>query len=62
MSEIKCPKCGSVFKIDEENYDSIVKQVRDSEFNKELLWQYQKLYSDSVSCIERVGIAFTQSV
>lgn len=45
MSEIKCPKCGSVFKIDEENYDSIVKQVRDSEFNKEIEnreKQYQK--------------------
>lgn len=45
MSEIKCPKCGSVFKIDEENYDSIVKQVRDSEFNREIEnreKQYQK--------------------
>ena len=37
MNEIKCPKCGEVFTIDEQAYDSIVKQVRDSEFEKEVL-------------------------
>ncbi len=36
MQEIKCPKCGSVFKIDESNYESIVKQIRDKEFIHEL--------------------------
>lgn len=36
MNEIKCPKCGEVFKIDEASYASIVKQVRDDEFNAEL--------------------------
>lgn len=36
MNEIKCPKCGTVFQIDEKEYDSIVKQIRDSEFNKEI--------------------------
>jgi len=36
MPEIKCPNCGEVFQIDESNYDSIVKQVRDHEFNEEL--------------------------
>ena len=34
MPEIKCPNCGEVFQIDESNYDSIVKQVRDHEFIK----------------------------
>ena len=34
MPEIKCPNCGEVFQIDESNYDSIVKQVRDHEFNE----------------------------
>lgn len=32
MNEIKCPKCGSMFKIDEQNYNSILKQIRDQEF------------------------------
>ena len=36
MQEIKCPKCGEVFKIDESNYNSIVKQIRDHEFTEEL--------------------------
>ena len=36
MNEIKCPSCGKVFKIDESSYDSIVKQIRDHEFEKEL--------------------------
>ncbi len=36
MNQIKCPKCGEVFKIDETAYAAIVKQVRDSEFQSEL--------------------------
>lgn len=35
-NEIKCPHCGEVFKIDESNFDSIVKQIRNHEFNEEL--------------------------
>ena len=36
MKEIKCPHCGQLFTIDETNYNSIVKQVRDHEFYDEL--------------------------
>ena len=36
MKEIKCPHCGQLFTIDESNYDSIVKQIRDYEFYDEL--------------------------
>ena len=36
MQEIKCPKCGEVFQVDEAGYAAIVKQVRDKEFNKEV--------------------------
>ena len=36
MQQIKCPNCGEVFTIDESNYDSIVKQVRDHQFNEEV--------------------------
>ncbi len=36
MPEVKCPKCGTIFTIDEENYDSIVKQIKNEEFEKEL--------------------------
>ncbi len=36
MQEIKCPKCGEVFQVDESGYAAILKQVRDSEFTKEI--------------------------
>ncbi len=36
MNEIKCPKCGTRFTIDETDYDNIVKQIRDKEFLKEI--------------------------
>ena len=36
MQEIKCPKCGEVFAVDESGYTQIRKQVRDKEFEKEL--------------------------
>ena len=36
MQEIKCPKCGEVFQVDESGYAAIVKQVRDKEFEKEI--------------------------
>lgn len=36
MQEIKCPKCGEVFTVDESGYAAIVKQVHDKEFNEEI--------------------------
>ena len=34
MQQIKCPKCGELFTIDESGYAAIVKQVHDAEFEK----------------------------
>ncbi len=36
MNEIKCPKCGEAFVVDESGYVAIVGQIRDAEFQKEL--------------------------
>lgn len=36
MQEIKCPKCGEVFQVDEAGYAAIVQQVRDKEFEKQI--------------------------
>lgn len=36
MQEIKCPKCGEQFTIDEAGYAAIVRQVRDKEFSREI--------------------------
>lgn len=43
MQEIKCPKCGEVFVVDESGYANIVKQVRDKEFAKELKKREEEL-------------------
>lgn len=36
MSEIKCPKCGEAFTIDQAGYADILSQVKNKEFEKEL--------------------------
>ena len=36
MKELKCPKCGNVFKVDEADYASIVSQVKTAEFEAEV--------------------------
>ena len=36
MNEIRCPKCGEIFTIDESGYAAIVSQVHDKEFNNEV--------------------------
>ena len=36
MNEIKCPKCGEIFQIDETSYAAIVNQVRDETFKNEI--------------------------
>lgn len=43
MQEIKCPKCGEVFLVDEKDYNQIANQVRDKEFTKELERREQEL-------------------
>ena len=55
MKEIKCPKCGEVFQIDEASYASILKQVRDEEFHKEIEArekQFTKEKADAVKLAE----------
>ena len=36
MKELKCPKCGNVFFVDEADYASIVSQVKNAEFHEEV--------------------------
>ena len=36
MKELKCPKCGNVFTVDEADYASIVNQVKNAEFEEEV--------------------------
>jgi hypothetical protein len=45
MHELKCPKCGSVFSVDEADYASIVSQVRGIEFDTEIRRRLAELHS-----------------
>ncbi|MFR7746377.1 MAG: DUF2130 domain-containing protein [Eggerthellaceae bacterium] len=46
MNEIKCPHCGTVFQVDESGYADIVRQVRNSEFQRELAKREELLRAD----------------
>lgn len=52
MQEIKCPKCGEVFQVDESGYAAIVKQVRDSEFSKELELRENQFQTEKENAIQ----------
>ena len=54
MNEIKCPNCGTIFQIDESDYESIVKQIRDKEFEKELQLRDEQHKIDKDSAIKVV--------
>jgi Uncharacterized protein conserved in bacteria len=43
MSELKCPNCGNVFTVDEADYESIVNQVKNAEFKKEVADRVEEL-------------------
>lgn len=56
MQEIKCPKCGEVFAVDESGYAQIVQQVRDKEFEKELKRREEDLEEKKNSKLEMLQI------
>ena len=52
MNEIKCPKCGTVFQINETDYESIAKQIKDHEFEKELTQREEQYKKDKENAIK----------
>ncbi len=52
MNEIKCPNCQTVFQIDEADYQSIVKQIRDQEFEKEISEREKQYQIDKENSIQ----------
>lgn len=50
-NEIKCPKCGEVFKLEDSGYAAIVKQVRDKEFSKEIETRKQQFETDKENAL-----------
>ena len=60
MNEIKCPHCKTVFQIDEQAYDSIAKQVRDTEFSNELKQREEQLNKEKNTALELQEITLEQ--
>ncbi len=56
MQEIKCPKCGEVFQVDESGYAAIVKQVRDKEFEKEISARETQFLAEKNSAVKLAQI------
>lgn len=56
MQEIKCPKCGEIFMVDESGYAQIVQQVRDKEFDKELKQREKDIKKETEKDLELVQI------
>lgn len=56
MSEIKCPNCGKVFKIDESAYIAILSQVRDSEFAKQVQDKEKQFESQRDSAVREAKL------
>ena len=52
MHEIKCPHCGKAFTIDEAGYADILKQVRDSDFDKQLHERLELAAEDKRNAVE----------
>lgn len=52
MQEIKCPKCGEIFQVDESGYAAIVKQVRDKEFEKEITSRESQFLNEKEAAIK----------
>jgi hypothetical protein len=52
MHEIICPHCGKAFKIDEAGYADILKQVRDSDFDKQLHERLELAAQDKRNAVE----------
>ena len=44
MKELKCPKCGSVFTVDEADYASIVSQVKNAEYEAEIKCRIEEMH------------------
>ena len=43
MTELKCPKCGNAFTVNEADYASIVNQIKNSEFESEVCKRLDEL-------------------
>lgn len=61
MKELKCPKCGNVFTVDEADYASIVNQVKNAEFSEELNLRVAELKKQLATENEKSALELTKN-
>lgn len=62
MHEIKCPKCGEIFQIDESNYEKIVSQVKNEEFANAVNEKEKQFEQEKENAIERERNKFEKRI
>ncbi len=62
MTEIKCPKCGEYFTVDESGYIAILEQIKTAEFEKELQNRVKVLSESSEKKLELANISAQNSL
>ncbi len=62
MAEIKCPNCGNVFQVEEEQYNAIASQVRDKEYEKSLKLIEEKLKADMDRMLTESKLASSEEI
>lgn len=62
MNEIRCPQCGAVIKVDEGDYESIVRQVRDEQFSRELEERSKAMEREREQALEVARLAAASEV
>ena len=58
MQELKCPNCGKIFTIDEQDYNSILTQIRTHEFEQELQEREKVLSKEKETAIKLAESTF----
>ena len=56
MAEIKCPNCGTVISLQQSDLDSVVKQVRDEEFSRELAERTKLIEAEKEQALKLVQV------
>jgi len=62
MHEINCPHCHKAFKIDEAGYASILKQVRDTEFEQQLQERLKWAEQEKVNALELIKVQLSSDL
>ena len=60
MKELKCPKCGNVFLVDESDYAAILSQVRNQEFESEIKLRLNDIQKQNEAQQETATLKITQ--